>query len=49
MVLAPAFALEAVCAVQASGLARFTASEMVAVTMGFTAPASATLGLFCIQ
>ena len=35
MVLAPAFALGAVCAVQASGLARFTASEMVAVTMGF--------------
>ena len=31
------------------GLARFTASEMVAVTMGFAAPASATLGLFCIQ
>lgn len=49
MVLAPAFALGAVCAVQASGLARFTASEMVAVTMGFAAPASATLGLFCIQ
>lgn len=49
MVLAPAFALGAVCAVQASGLARFTTSEMVAVTMGFAAPASATLGLFCIQ
>lgn len=49
MVFAPALALGAVCAVQASGLARFTASEMVAVTMGFAAPASATLGLFCIQ